>query len=121
MAAIKSGLSRQKKPAFSSGLGGFLFLNRISSDSSIVPQVISPVSNDKIKITYLQAFGAGVRANFSATLPLIKYFFATVSITPGIGLMYKQVETESISYHLKNPLAYLLDLGGIVGYFNRFQ
>lgn len=116
LAAVKSGLSRQKRPAFSTGLGGFLYMNRISADSSIVSQDDFPESNEVIGIVNLQALGGGVRATFSATVPLIKYLFATVSITPGIGLMYKQVETESTTYHPTNPLVYLVDFGGIVGY-----
>ncbi len=116
VAAVKSGLSRQKKPAISTGLGGFLFINRISADSSIVSQSDFSESDENIGIVNLNAYGGGVHANISATVPFIKYLFATASITPGIGLMYKQVETESKTYHPENPMVYLLDLGAIVGY-----
>jgi len=116
VAAIKSGLSRQKRPALTSGLGGYLFLNRISSDSSIVSQGDFTDSNEEIGIVNLQIIGAGVRATISATVPFLKYFFATISITPGIGLGYKYVETESSSYHPQNPMLYHFDLGSIIGY-----
>lgn len=116
IAALKSGLSRQKKPAFTSGLGSFLFLNRISSDSSIIPQNEFHGYTEEIRIVNLPGVGAGVLANISATVPFLKSFFVSASITPGIGLMWKYVETESVSYHPSNPLLYQVDLGGMLGY-----
>ena len=116
MAAMKSGLARQKKPAINYGLGGFLFMNRISSDSSILSQDEFPEYNDELRIVNLPATGVGVHTNFSASTPFLKYFLASVTITPSIGLLYKYVETESISYHPKNPLMYHFDLTGLIGY-----
>ena len=116
MAAMKSGLSRQKKPAITSGLGGFLFLNRISADSSIIPRELINIFNKEARIIGLSGIGVGILANFSATVPFFKNFFASLSITPGIGLMYKYVEAESISYLPRNPVLYQLDFGGILGY-----
>jgi hypothetical protein len=116
MAARRTGLARQKKAAFTSGLGGFLFLNRIKVDSSIVPQEIEPPFNEEAGIVNLYGVGAGVLANFSATVPFWENFFVSASITPGIGLVWKYVESESVSYHPENPLLYQVDLGGIVGY-----
>ena len=114
--AMKSGLARQKKSAITSGIGGFLFLNRISSDSSIVPQDEFHSYNEEIMIVNLPAFGAGVHANLSGTFPFMKHFITSFSLRPGIGLMYKYVETESISYHPNNPLMYQFVLGGLLGY-----
>ncbi len=37
LAAMKSGLARQKKLAFSFGLGGFFFTEKTKADSSIIP------------------------------------------------------------------------------------
>jgi hypothetical protein len=113
---MKTGLARQKKAAFSSGLGGFLFLNQISSDSSIVPQDEFQGYNEEIMIVDLQAIGAGVHASLNATIPFMKHFIASFSLRPGIGLVYKNVETESISYHPNNPLMYQFILGSLLGY-----
>jgi Domain of unknown function (DUF4421) len=116
MTAMRSGLARQKKSAITFGLGGFLFLNRISADSSITHQDEFHSYNEEIRIVDLPAIGVGVDANFSATYPFLKSFIASLSLTPGIGLMYKKVETESISYHPNNPLMYRVNLVGLLGY-----
>jgi hypothetical protein len=116
MAAMKSGLGRQKKPAISFGLGGFLYLTRTSADSSIVPPELYPYFNEESRIVELSGIGAGVHASFNAMVPFLKNFFVSASILPGIGLMYKYVETESDSYHPEDPFIYKLDISGMLGY-----
>ncbi len=116
MAAMKSGLGRQKKSAISFGLGGFLFLARTTADSSIVPPELYPYFNEESRIVELSGIGTGVHASFNAMVPFLKNFFASASITPGIGLMYKFVETESGSYHPEDPFVYKADISGMLGY-----
>jgi hypothetical protein len=116
MTAMRSGLARQKKPAITFGLGGFLFLNQISADSSITHQNELSSYNEEMRIVSLPSIGVGVDANFSATYPFLKSFITSLSLTPGIGLMYKKVETESSSYHPDNPLMYRFNLVGLLGY-----
>ncbi len=64
----------------------------------------------------MSGFGAGVHASFSAMVPFLKNFFASAAITPGVGLMYKFVETESGSYHPEDPFVYKVDISSILGY-----
>ncbi len=116
MVAMKTGLSRQKKPATTLGLGGFVFMNRISADSSIVPAAFFPVFNEEARLERLSGLGAGLLVSFSAVLPFLKHFYASISFTPGVGLMYKSVETESASYHPEDPFIFQSNLSGIVGY-----
>ncbi|RLD93080.1 MAG: hypothetical protein DRJ29_09910 [Bacteroidetes bacterium] len=116
MAAMKSGLGRQKKSAISFGLGGFLYLTRTSADSSIVPPELYPYFNEESRIVELSGIGTGVHASLNAMVPFLKNFFASASITPGIGLMYKFVETESGSYNPEDPFIYKLDISTMLGY-----
>jgi len=116
IAAMKSGLGRQKKSAVSFGLGGFLYLTRTTADSSIVPPVLYPYFNEESRIVELSGIGTGVHASFNAMVPFLKNFFASASITPGIGLMYKFVETESGSYHPEDPFVYKMNIASILGY-----
>jgi hypothetical protein len=116
MAAMKSGLGRQKKSAISFGLGGFLYLTRTLADSSIVPPELYPYFNEESRIVELSGIGAGVHGSFNAMVPFLKNFFASASITPGIGLMYKFVETESGSYHPEDPFVYKVNISGMLGY-----
>jgi hypothetical protein len=64
----------------------------------------------------LSGIGAGVHTSFNAMVPFLKNFFASASILPGIGLMYKYVETESGSYHPEDPFIYKLDISGMLGH-----
>jgi len=116
MAAMKSGLVRQKKAAITFGLGGFLYYTRTSADSSIVPPELYSYFNEESRIEEMSGIGAGVHASFSAMVPILKNFFASAAITPGVGLMYKFVETESGSYHPEDPFVYKVDFSGILGY-----
>lgn len=116
MAALKSGLSRQKKAAVTSGIGGFLFVSRVSADSSMIPPELLPGFNEEARITDLPGYGGGLLANISVSIPFFRNFFASASITPGIGLMYKTIETESSTFQPDSPLLFQLNLGGMLGY-----
>lgn len=61
IAAILSGLSKQKKTATSFGLGGFLVSNMLSADSSIVAGNDQVSFNDQAEIRDLFILGAGIR------------------------------------------------------------
>lgn len=116
VAAMKSGLSRQKKAAISFGLGAFVFMNRMSADSSVIPFELSTRFNNEAQIKDILGIGGGVLGRFNATVPFMKKFFASLSITGGVGLLYKDVETESISYRPSNPVIYQYGLGSVIGY-----
>ena len=116
IAAIKSGLSRQKKTAMSFGLGGFLFIDELSADSSIIPEELHAQFNKEAQIENLFGVGIGVLGGFVTNFSLPGNFFAYISLTPGIGLMFKNVETESLVYKPSNPFLYQLDMAGALGY-----
>lgn len=114
--AMKSGLSKQKRAAVSMGLGGFIFYNRITSDSSIVSHSDLDLPNEELQIVNLPGFGGGLMVNFSGVVPIANNFYASLSLIPGIGLMYKNVETETGSYQPDKPMLYLADIASIIGY-----
>jgi hypothetical protein len=114
--AMKSGLSKQKRAAISLGLGGFLFINNLSADSSIVPMELAAYFNEEAQIIGLFGTGAGILVGFNVVVPFLKHFFVSASLTPGIGLMYKNVQTESVSYKSSNPLLSHMYIEGIFGY-----
>lgn len=116
VSAMKSGLSRQKKAALSLSLGGFLFMDRNSADSSFIPSLLQGHFNEEAQITNLFALGGGLLGGFSVTVPFLKYLFVSASITPGIGLIYKEVKTENLEYKPSNPMLYQLGSSGILGY-----
>ena len=121
LGALKSGLSRQKKTAITFGLGGFLITNNQSAESSIVPPELQSLFNDEARLNKFMGIGAGVLGGFTALFVLPANFFAVMNFTPGIGLMYKEVETEDVKFKPSNPLVFKMNLFGVVGYNgNRF-
>lgn len=116
VSAMKSGLSKQKKTALSFGLGAFAFYNKTSADSSIVPTYLQPFFNNEAMLIGLHGFGGGVQGEFGMTVPFLTQFFVSGSLTPGIGLIKKDVQTEFGTY---SPSDYLLAhavIEGILGY-----
>lgn len=113
---MKSGQTYQEKTSVSFGLGGFFLLNRLTSDSSILPIEVLPYFNEKANMTKLSAYGGGALAGIATYIPLPAHFFTTFSISPGIGLEYKKIRTDSDSYVSSNPILYKLDFFGAIGY-----
>jgi hypothetical protein len=116
LAAEKSGHSRQKKTATSFGLGSFLFIKNLSADSSLIPMELSGNFNQEAQLTKLFGISIGIHGSFTAIFPLPFHFFTSLSISPGIGLMLKNIETEYISYTPSDPLLYKLEMAGAFGY-----
>jgi len=116
VSAIKSGLSRQKKAALSFGLGGFFFMNNKSADSTIIPQELQVQFIEEAQIINLNGIGAGIIGGVTTILPLPYDFLISFSLIPGIGLMYKNIETENSSYTPSNPMLYSLEMAGAFGY-----
>jgi hypothetical protein len=116
VAASSSGLSRQKKAATSFGIGPYLFLRNQSADSTIIPAELQDNFNKEANIKKLFGIGAGIHGGFTAVFPLPYHFFLLLSVNPGIGLMYKNLETETINYTVSDPILYKLDMDGVFGY-----
>ena len=114
--AMKSGLTDQKRTSFSYGLGGFLMVNNLNSDGSIIPEYAQPFFNDEAEIEHLTSVGVGVLAGGSTYIVLPANFFAVFSLAPGIGLEYKKVRTVYNDYSPSNPLLFNMDVFGAAGY-----
>ncbi len=116
IAAILSGLSKQKKTATSFGLGGFFISNILKADSSIVAGNDHASFNEQAEIRDLFTLGAGIRGGYSVQFALPANLFASITIAPGIGLNYKVVNTETYKYKPSNPLFYHFHFSGSFGY-----
>lgn len=119
MSALKSGLSRQKKAALSFSLGGLFYMNGKSADSTIIPHELQADFNEAAQIVNQKGIGVGIIGGVSTIIPLPFDFFISFSLVPGIGLMYKKVETEEFSYVPSNPMLYNLGMTGAFGYNGR--
>lgn len=113
---MKSGINGTDKTSITFGLGGFLILNSINADGSIIPPEVVPYFNDKAQIRKLNAYGAGVLGGVASYFELPAHFFASLYVAPGIGLEYKDVKTVDDSYTPSNPLIYKTDFFASLGY-----
>ncbi len=116
ISAMKSGLFHQKKFAYSFGLGGFVFINRIAADSPLIPTEEVSLYNEQAQIKEFYGIGGGVLGGVSMTYPFTQDLFISGSLASGIGLMYKEVETEASFYIPNNPMLYQANIGVILGY-----
>lgn len=114
--AMKSGLYNYDKPTISLGLGGFFIINSLHTEGSIVPEELLPFFNEQAQITELFAFGAGVLGGFITYIPLPANFFLSLHLAPGIGLNYKNIQTETVEYKPERPILYKADAFGAIGY-----
>lgn len=113
---MKSGANGPTKTSVTFGIGGFLIINSLSADDSIIPPEAVPYFNDEAHIKKLNAYGAGVLGGIASYFKLPANFYATAYVAPGIGLEYKEVKTIEDSYKPSNPLVYKTDLFGSLGY-----
>ncbi len=98
------------------GVGAFSIINNLSADSSIVSVKLQPLFNDEARLNKFTGIGVGVLGGFLTLFVLPSNFFASINITPGIGLMYKKVETGHVQYRPSNPILFKMGLSGAVGY-----
>lgn len=113
---MKSGTNGADKTSVTFGLGGFLLINSLNADDSIIPPDAVPYFNDEAQIRKINAYGAGVLGGIASYFKLPANFYATAYVAPGIGLEYKEIKTIEGSYKPSNPLVYKTDLFGSLGY-----
>ena len=113
---MKSGSSGGKKSFMSYGIGGFLILRGLDADGSIIPEADRLNFNEHAQIYDLSTFGGGILAGVSSYFKLPANFFFTIYVAPGIGLEYKYVKAETVSYVPSNPLVYKAMAFGALGY-----
>lgn len=113
---MKSGLTTQEKTAITFGAGGFLILNSMSANGSIIPLEAEPYFNVKAQIHKINSYGGGISGGISSYFVLPAHFFASIYIAPGIGLEYKEIKTENGDYVPSKPLIYKADFFASAGY-----
>lgn len=116
MSTLKSGSMLNHKTSTTFGLGGFIIYNDIKGDTSILPDSLLPYFNEQAQIEDMNSIAGGILASFSTLFALPSNFFASISINPGIGLEYKDIETKIQDFTPKNPVIYKLGLFVAFGY-----
>jgi hypothetical protein len=79
-------------------LGGYFQTSLLEADSSIIPESSREFFNDEAEIVNSRGFEVGINAGYSLFAVLPANFFLALSVAPGIGLSYKNVETQPLEY-----------------------
>lgn len=113
---MKGGFPKAHKSTVVFGVGGFLITDKLDSDRSIVPIYAEDNFNDEAQITNLTSIGGGISGGIFSYINLPSKFFLTLNAAPGIGLLHKEVKTETSKYTPSNPLLYRLDGFAALGF-----
>jgi hypothetical protein len=70
----------------------------VRSDSSIVPESSQDLFNEKANITDFRKYAVGITAGYGHLFKLPGNFLLLVAFTPGFGLNFRDITTETISY-----------------------
>lgn len=118
---LRSGLESQKQNIYSFGLGGFVFFNQISGDTSIVPQEYYSFFNEQARIIDFTDYGFGIMGGLVSVLKLPSNFYLGLSVKIGAGLNVQHVKAESITYNANISGIYKINVKALIGYkWNRF-
>jgi len=113
---LRSGLSDQKQSTFSFGVGGFMLYNQINADNSLVPQELYPIFNEQARIIDFTNYGIGVMGGLVGLIKLPSNFYFGISARVGIGLTFKNTESETVSYNTRDPMIYKINAFALFGY-----
>ena len=114
--SIFSGFHVQKRNVGSFILGGFFSYYRMRADSSIVPVEQQNLFNGSSGINGAKNIGGGIIGGYGHIFVFPHNLFLFINILPGIGLIKKNITTESSSYQPSDPLLYRLNFNLSFGY-----
>ncbi len=93
VASVLTGRHRQKKSAYTFGVGGFLLYSRMKADSSIIPEDQQAFFNDRANLIRFESFSMGLVAAFGYVIVLPSNLYTFFSLAPWVGLNYKEATT----------------------------
>ena len=114
--SVFSGSQMQKKSAGSFVLGGFFNFNNIKADSTIVPEEDESLLNELSGMNGSRSIGGGISGGYSHIFVFKHHLYLFLNALPGIGLLKKEISTDSGSYQPSDPWLYRLNLGLTTGY-----
>lgn len=79
--------------------GAYTTYHHIQADSSIIPSSFGEYFNEQAQILEMSKFAFGISGGYAYFLPLSAHFFVMFVIDPGLGLNFKSIRTETLSYH----------------------
>lgn len=113
---IFSGVNRNQKSA-GTILGGITTeWHTMDADSSIVPASSSDLFNAEAHIVNYDQYGLSVSCGYSYLFALPSNWLIFLSAAPGVGLSFKNIQAETISYKPSNIYQFTLNADIQIGY-----
>jgi len=116
LSSLLTGMEKQKKNAGTFMAGIFSMYNSLKADSSIIPYYAEEFFNDAAQITRTTNFSIGLTGGYTYHFVLPWDLFLNTTLSPGIGLSFKNVTTETSDYSPGNILLTFLNLRLAAGY-----
>jgi hypothetical protein len=116
LSSIYSGLNMDNKSSGTFLAGIYVGYFLIQADSSIVPESSKDLFNQEAHIEQLNQFSFGVAGGYGYYLALPKNFFILLALTPGLGMGFQNIQTESLSYSPQELWEIYLYLNLSMGY-----
>ena len=79
--------------------GAYASYHQVLADSSIIPESSRELFNEQAQIIRMDKIAIGISGGYAYIWSLPNNFFALIDVTPGIGLNFKNIETETGTYH----------------------
>jgi hypothetical protein len=99
LSSIFAGVNKNYKSAGSFIGGVYTDVHKIEADSSIVPQSSVELFNEQAQIIKYKNYGFGINFGYSYFFKLPANFLVVLAAAPGVGLSFKNIDTETISYN----------------------
>lgn len=109
--SLRSGLDYQRKSVISPMVGGFLLVDRLKADSTLIG-----FDPDRTDIEKYTSFGFGGSAGISGLLVLPFDMFAAINLMPSAGLLLKTVRSPEGREIAANPFVFMLSSSATIGY-----
>jgi len=112
---LTSGMQVSKKSTGVFGYGAYWYWDRMSADSSVIPESLSEFYAQRALVDDSRQINLGVMGGYAYSLILPKDFFIFLSAFPGVGLNLGQLESDD-NYTTPPFPGARLDAHGAIGY-----
>ena len=116
LTTIYSGIHTNYKSTGSFLAGFYTNYHIVQADSSIVPESSQDLFNEEAQITKMNKFALGISGGYAYFLSLPSNFFVLVAATPGVGVNFKKLRTDSTTYTPNELLELYLYVNVSIGY-----
>ena len=88
----------------------------VKGDSTIVTEPSKDLFNDEAQIVDVEKFAVGISGGYAYFLKLSKKFHVLAVLTPGFGINFSNIQTETIRYKADEPWEVFAYANIILGY-----